>query len=241
MYLVAPTTTPARRAVIAARSGGFLYCVSLVGVTGARTTLPPTVAKLVRDVKAASPVPVAVGFGVSKPAHVRAIARAGADGVVVASALVDALGPDGRDVARARPARRGAAGGDGRWPMTRGCQTASRSTSRPAQEGVRVRSGLAGLGRAGKDEELALAALADARRATRRSRRPPASAVPGRRRCDFEVVERIEGGAGTAFGVPGANAEGRPRPGQAGRGARLAALVEAAWTIFDRTRARSPE
>ena len=47
----------------------------------------------------ASPVPVAVGFGVSRPAHVRAIARAGADGVIVASALVDALGPDGRDVA----------------------------------------------------------------------------------------------------------------------------------------------
>ena len=44
-------------------------------------------------------MPVAVGFGVSKPAHVRAIARAGADGVIVASALVDALGDDGTDVA----------------------------------------------------------------------------------------------------------------------------------------------
>ena len=99
VYLVAPTTAPARRAQVAARSGGFLYCVSLVGVTGARAALPPTVARLVRDVKAASPVPVAVGFGVSRPAHARAIARAGADGVIVASALVDALGPDGRDVA----------------------------------------------------------------------------------------------------------------------------------------------
>ena len=99
VYLVAPTTPPERRAAVAARSGGFLYCVSLVGVTGARASLPSTVARLVRDVKAASPVPVAVGFGVSTPAHVRAIARAGADGVIVASALVDALGPDGRDVA----------------------------------------------------------------------------------------------------------------------------------------------
>ncbi len=99
VYLVAPTTSPARRAAVAARSGGFLYCVSLVGVTGARTSLPPTVARLVRGVKAVSPVPVAVGFGVSRPAHVRAIARAGADGVIVASALVDALGEDGRDVA----------------------------------------------------------------------------------------------------------------------------------------------
>ena len=99
VYLVAPTTPPERRAAIAARSGGFLYCVSLVGVTGARTTLPTTVGRLVRDVTAMSPVPVAVGFGVSRPAHVRAIARAGADGVIVASALVDALGADGRNVA----------------------------------------------------------------------------------------------------------------------------------------------
>jgi len=98
VYLVAPTTSPVRRAAIAARSGGFLYCVSLVGVTGARAALPATVGRLVRDVRAVSPVPVAVGFGVSTPAHVRAIAAAGADGVIVASALVDALGPDGRDV-----------------------------------------------------------------------------------------------------------------------------------------------
>ncbi|MEK6721526.1 MAG: tryptophan synthase subunit alpha [Chloroflexota bacterium] len=99
VYLVAPTTAPARRAMIAARSGGFLYCVSLVGVTGARTSLPRTVARLVRDVRAVSPVPVAVGFGVSRPAHARALARAGADGIIVASALVDALGPDGTNVA----------------------------------------------------------------------------------------------------------------------------------------------
>jgi tryptophan synthase alpha chain len=100
VYLVAPTTPPTRRAAVAARSGGFLYCVSLVGVTGARTSLPPTVGRLIRDVVAASPVPVGVGFGVSKPAHVKAIAKAGAAGVIVASALVDALGPDGRDVER---------------------------------------------------------------------------------------------------------------------------------------------
>jgi tryptophan synthase alpha chain len=99
VYLVAPTTSPARRTLVAARSGGFLYCVSLVGITGARTSLPPEVGRYVREVKAVSPVPVAVGFGVSRPAHVRALVRAGADGVIVASALVDALGPDGLDVA----------------------------------------------------------------------------------------------------------------------------------------------
>ena len=98
VYLVAPTTPKDRRREIAERSGGFLYCVSLVGVTGARTSLPSHVARLVREVKAGSPVPVAVGFGVSRPAHVRALAKAGADGVIVASALVDALGEDGRDV-----------------------------------------------------------------------------------------------------------------------------------------------
>jgi tryptophan synthase alpha chain len=98
VYLVAPTTPPARRATVAARSGGFLYCVSLVGVTGARAELPASVAELVRDVTAVSPVPVGVGFGVSQPAHVAAIAAAGAGGVIVASALVDALGPDGADV-----------------------------------------------------------------------------------------------------------------------------------------------
>jgi tryptophan synthase alpha chain len=69
-------------------------------VTGARTSLPSTVGRLVREVVAESPVPVGVGFGVSRPAHVRALARAGAGGVIVASALVDALGPDGRDVDR---------------------------------------------------------------------------------------------------------------------------------------------
>lgn len=98
VYLVAPTTSPARRAAVAARSGGFLYCVSLVGVTGARTSLPPSVRALVQAVRSVSPVPVAVGFGVSRPAHVRALAAAGADGVIVASALVDALGSTGTDV-----------------------------------------------------------------------------------------------------------------------------------------------
>ena len=98
VYLVAPTTAPDRVQVVASRSGGFLYCVSLVGVTGARSSLPPSVRGLVASVRAVSPVPVAVGFGVSRPAHVRALAASGADGVIVASALVDALGASGTDV-----------------------------------------------------------------------------------------------------------------------------------------------
>jgi tryptophan synthase alpha chain len=98
VYLIAPTSTPQRRTEVARRSGGFLYCVSLVGVTGARTSLPPSVSGLVAAAKAASPVPVAVGFGVSKPAHVKMLVDAGADGVIVASALIDSLGLDGHDI-----------------------------------------------------------------------------------------------------------------------------------------------
>ena len=97
VYLIAPTSAPARRAEVARRSGGFLYCVSLVGVTGARTSLPASVKGLVAAAKADSPVPVAVGFGVSKPAHVRMLVDAGADGVSVASARGDALGRGGRE------------------------------------------------------------------------------------------------------------------------------------------------
>jgi tryptophan synthase alpha chain len=100
VYLVAPTTAQERAAHIAQRGGGFVYCVSLTGVTGARQSLPGQLKALVSRVKAVSPLPVAVGFGVSRPAHVRAVGRAGADGVVVGSALVDALGPEGRDIAR---------------------------------------------------------------------------------------------------------------------------------------------
>ena len=99
VYLIAPTSTPQRRVEVARRSGGFLYCVSLVGVTGARTSLPASVAGLVAAAGADSPVPVAVGFGVSTPAHVRMLVEAGADGVIVASALIDSLGPDGGDTA----------------------------------------------------------------------------------------------------------------------------------------------
>jgi tryptophan synthase alpha chain len=97
VYLVAPTTPPERQAYIAARSKGFLYAVSLAGVTGARKKLPPGVQAFLRGVREVSPVPVAVGFGVSKPAHARELAGV-ADGIITASALVDALGPDGTDV-----------------------------------------------------------------------------------------------------------------------------------------------
>jgi len=100
IYLVAPTTTTDRIEFIANRSGGFVYCVSLTGVTGARSALPSSLAALVGRVKRVSPLPVAVGFGVSRPEHVRAVAKAGADGVIVGSALVNALGESGAEIGR---------------------------------------------------------------------------------------------------------------------------------------------
>lgn len=99
IYLVTPTTPIDRRKMIAERCTGFLYAVSLAGVTGARRSLPRGVERFLTEVRAVSPVPVAVGFGVSRPQHGRRLALF-ADGVIVASALVDALGSDGRDVAR---------------------------------------------------------------------------------------------------------------------------------------------
>ena len=99
IYLVAPTTPMDRRAMVAQRSQGFVYAVSLAGVTGARSRLPAGVTHFLRDVRAVSPVPVAVGFGVSRPSHTRMLTKH-ADGIIVASALVDALGPDGTDIER---------------------------------------------------------------------------------------------------------------------------------------------
>jgi len=87
IFLVAPTTSDPRIRLAAERSRGFLYCVSLTGVTGARTQVPPDIEALVGRVKALSALPVCVGFGVSTPEQAQAIGRL-ADGVIVGSALV---------------------------------------------------------------------------------------------------------------------------------------------------------
>jgi tryptophan synthase alpha chain len=91
ILLVAPTTTDERLAMLARRTRGFLYYVSLTGVTGAREGLPPRLAENLARIRKVSPVPVCVGFGISTPAQAAAIARH-ADGVVVGSALVDRIG-----------------------------------------------------------------------------------------------------------------------------------------------------
>jgi tryptophan synthase alpha chain len=90
VLLAAPTTSPARMKAIARHTSGFLYLVSLTGVTGARSDVQQDTVGLIRFAKAcAGRVPVGVGFGISTPEHVRAILGAGADAVVVGSAIVD--------------------------------------------------------------------------------------------------------------------------------------------------------
>ncbi|NTU72359.1 MAG: tryptophan synthase subunit alpha [Coriobacteriia bacterium] len=87
VFLAAPTSTPERLAKVGTMSGGFVYCVSSLGVTGERAELPPELADLVARVKASTELPVAVGFGVSTAAQAAAVAAV-ADGVVVGSAIV---------------------------------------------------------------------------------------------------------------------------------------------------------
>lgn len=94
IFLVSPTSTDARIEQVARvagqTGGGFVYCVSLSGVTGARDRLPQHLAAFVARVRARTSLPLAVGFGVSKPEHVAEIGRI-ADGAVVASALLNAV------------------------------------------------------------------------------------------------------------------------------------------------------
>ena len=90
VFLVAPTSTDERLKTVTAACRGFVYAVSVTGVTGARNALPADVPELVKRTKAVTDLPVAVGFGVSGADTARPVARV-ADGVVVGSALIRAL------------------------------------------------------------------------------------------------------------------------------------------------------
>lgn len=90
ILLASPTTGPERLAMLAQRTRGFLYYVSLTGVTGARRELPPGLEESLARIRAVSDVPVCVGFGISTPEQAAHVARH-ADGVVVGSALVDRI------------------------------------------------------------------------------------------------------------------------------------------------------
>jgi tryptophan synthase alpha chain len=92
--LVAPTTTPERVAEIGAAAQGFVYTVSLTGITGERDELAPRLVETVERVRGATEVPVAVGFGISTADQARAVGEV-ADGVIVGSRLVRAAGDEG--------------------------------------------------------------------------------------------------------------------------------------------------
>jgi tryptophan synthase alpha chain len=89
ILLAAPTTTPARLELLARTTRGFLYFVSLTGVTGARPQVAADIEAQVRAARACG-IPVCVGFGVSTAAHAESVGRY-ADGVVVGSALIDQI------------------------------------------------------------------------------------------------------------------------------------------------------
>ncbi len=97
--LVAPTTTDERLPTAVSGAGGFIYLISRLGVTGVRPDAPVDLDRHVRRLRSVTRLPIAVGFGIGTPAQAAAAAR-WADGVVVGSALVEALGGGGLAAAR---------------------------------------------------------------------------------------------------------------------------------------------
>jgi tryptophan synthase alpha chain len=101
IFLASPNTNEERLRSIASRSSGFLYLVSVYGTTGIRKTFEDSTAEYVKNTKkiVGSSVPIAVGFGISNPSHVKFMINAGADAVIVASAIINIMKryTDGRD------------------------------------------------------------------------------------------------------------------------------------------------
>ena len=88
--LVAPTSTDERIALAVERASGFVYCVSVAGVTGARSALPAELGEFLQRVRRRTGLPLAVGFGISRREHVEAL-QGQADAVIVGSAIVDVI------------------------------------------------------------------------------------------------------------------------------------------------------
>lgn len=93
IYLLAPTSTESRIKQVATHSTGFIYLVSVTGVTGARSELPPDLAAFVQRVRRHTNLPLAVGFGIATGQQAAAVAAI-ADGVIVGSALIRAAGSE---------------------------------------------------------------------------------------------------------------------------------------------------
>src|SRR5437879_862012 len=87
IFMVAPTTSEPRMDTVCEHSSGFVYCVTLTGITGARAELPTGLKQLVANVRKHTQLPIAAGFGISRPEHMKAL-RGVADAAVVGSAVV---------------------------------------------------------------------------------------------------------------------------------------------------------
>lgn len=90
VYLLPPTAEEERAQKIVSHSSGFVYIVSVSGVTGERKSLPPSLHSFVRKVRKLTSLPLAIGFGISRPEHVQDIGKI-ADGVIVGSALINKI------------------------------------------------------------------------------------------------------------------------------------------------------
>ena len=101
VFMVAPTTPPDRMEAICNHSTGFVYCVTVTGITGARKDLPAGIAELLAQVKKRTALPVAAGFGISRQEHLKAL-RGKLDAVVVGSAIVDEVDRAGDGVTLVR-------------------------------------------------------------------------------------------------------------------------------------------
>jgi len=91
VFMVTPNTDTQRMKLIASNTTGFVYAVSLLGVTGSREKLSGSVKGLVSRIKKETDVPVCVGFGISTPEHAAEVAKAGADGVIIGSKIVSLI------------------------------------------------------------------------------------------------------------------------------------------------------
>ena len=90
IFLASPNTTPSRLEAILSKTSGFIYVVSVYGITGQRSSFEDYSSTAIHNVKHAvgSQIPVAVGFGISSPSHIKPMLRAGADAIIVGSAIV---------------------------------------------------------------------------------------------------------------------------------------------------------
>jgi tryptophan synthase alpha chain len=99
IYLIAPTTPDSRIELIARHAGGFIYYVSREGVTGMQQSVSETIGEMTGKIRAHSPLPIAVGFGISTPEQARLVARS-SDAIVVGSAIVNQIAKHPRAVSR---------------------------------------------------------------------------------------------------------------------------------------------